>query len=43
MRCVAQDGIQKLCFFAREEVGFKLRAPAVGGEEFQEEPTTAKA
>ena len=34
--CVAQDSVQKLCFFVREEIDFKLRAPAAGGEEDQE-------
>ena len=28
---------KKLCFFARKEVGFKLCAPAAGGEEDRKE------
>ena len=32
----ADDSVQKKCFFAREEVGFKLWALAAGSEEDQE-------
>jgi hypothetical protein len=33
---------KKLCFFAREEVGFKLCASAGGGEEDREEVTRTR-
>jgi hypothetical protein len=39
---VLKTATKKLCFFAREEVGFKLCASAGGGEEDREEVTRTR-